>query len=220
MHELQLTAPARPGLQACRVLVCDSQPAALTGIRAILGRDPEIAVVGAFDTAMDALAAVDRLAPDVVVMDGTMPGVDGFQVARRLSATHPGLGVLVYSSEPEPEIPFCGASGFLQKDAPAADLISAVRSVAAGAAYVDPMLAERLLAMGLLASIPALEQRHWQVLSMLRERTSIGAIAARLATTPETVRSLIGDATARLEGRAETRAIARAAEVGLLLAED
>ena len=125
-----------------RVLICDDQPLVRAGVRTLLGTQPDIEVVGEADDGAAAVAAAARLRPDVVLMDVRMPGTDGIAATDRIARGDGSPSVLVLTTYDQDEYVFdalaAGASGFLLKDARPEDLISGIRSVAAGDALLAP----------------------------------------------------------------------------------
>ena len=132
-----------------RVLLVDDQPLLRTGFRMILSAEPDLQVVGEAGDGATAVELARRLRPDVVLMDIRMPGMDGIQATRALAG--PGvedpLKVLMLTTfgldEYVVESLRAGASGFLLKDAPAEDLVEAIRVVAAGEALLAPSITRR-----------------------------------------------------------------------------
>ena len=132
-----------------RVLLVDDQPLIRLGFRMVLEGEPDLDVVGEADDGAGAIARTDELAPDVVIMDVRMPGMDGIAATERIVARSPGTRVLIVTTFDLDEYAFAalraGASGFLLKNAPPAELVRAIRTVAAGDAIVEPRVTRRLL---------------------------------------------------------------------------
>ena len=156
-----------------RILIVDDQPLLRTGFRLILEEEADLEVVGEAGDGQEAIERAGQLQPDVVLMDIRMPRLDGVEATRRLVREAcppddaPPLHVLVLTTFDLDEYVVqalrAGASGFLLKDAPAEDLIAAIRAVAAGDAVVAPSVTRRLLdrfaqAAGSISRKPA---RHW-----------------------------------------------------------
>lgn len=133
-----------------RVLVVDDEELVRTGLRLVLGGDPGIDVVGEAADGSDALRAVERLTPDVVLMDIRMPRMDGLEALRRLRSTHPALAVVVLTTFDTDDLVLTalrdGATGFLLKNTPPPDLIAAVRTAAAGQPMLSPSVTAQLIA--------------------------------------------------------------------------
>lgn len=133
-----------------RVLLVDDEELVRTGLRLVLGADPGIEVVGEARDGAEAVALVDRDAPDVVLMDIRMPRVDGLEALRRIRAGHPRLAVVVLTTFDTDDMVLTalrdGATGFLLKNTPPADLLTAVRTVAAGQPMLSPSVTAQLIA--------------------------------------------------------------------------
>ena len=125
-----------------RVLLVDDQPLIRVGFRMVLENEPGVEVVGEADDGVDAVELAATLVPDVVVMDVRMPRMDGIAATERITHRLPGVRVLILTTFDLDEYAFAGlragASGFLLKNARPADLVHAIRTVAAGDAIVEP----------------------------------------------------------------------------------
>jgi DNA-binding NarL/FixJ family response regulator len=217
-----------------RVLLVDDQPLLRTGFRMILEAEPGIAVVG---ESCDGAAAVEdarTLAPDVVLMDIRMPRMDGVEATRRIVADGAGSErpprVLVLTTFDLDEYIVeglrAGASGFLLKDVPADDLITAIRIVADGAAVVAPSVTRRLLdrfASRLPAAdasppaaLESLTERELQVLKLVAKGLSNAEIAAQLFVSETTVKTHVGHLLTKLSLRDRVQAAVLAYESGLV----
>jgi len=133
-----------------RVLVVDDDPLVRAGLALILGAGPDIDVVGEAADGASAVHAARRLKPDVVLMDIRMPGVDGLAATERLRAAGPAPAVVVLTTFDTDEYVLralrLGANGFLLKDTPPAEILAAVRRVAAGEQMLSPAVVTRLIA--------------------------------------------------------------------------
>ncbi|MFL1376458.1 MULTISPECIES: response regulator [unclassified Nocardiopsis] len=213
-----------------RVLVCDDQVLIRTGLTTIVDAQPDLEVVGA---CADGAAAVDlarRLRPDVVVMDVRMPVLDGIEATRRLAGAgveHP-VKVLVVTTfnldEHVYEALRAGASGFLLKDAPPERLLHGIRTVAAGAALLDPDVTRRLVGEYADRIRPSrtdpadtpLTPRELEVLRLLADGLSNGEIAAALFISPETVKTFVSRILTKLDLRDRVQAVVYAYRRGLV----
>lgn len=182
-----------------RVVLVDDHAIVRTGLKAVLARAPDINVVGEAADGEEALAVVERLDPDVVVMDVSMPKLDGTEATRALTARGPRPRVLVLTMHIEEEylIPLleAGAAGYLVKSIADRELVDAVRAVAAGDMYVRPTAA-RVLARELTRKDPQAEDRaHYEkltarerdVLRLTAQGFSAPEIGKRLFISPKTV---------------------------------
>ena len=215
-----------------RVLVVDDQALVRTGFATILGAQSDIEVVGEAEDGQAAVTLAGRLRPDVVVMDVRMPLLDGIEATRRIAG--PGVPdpvkVLVVTTFNLDEHVYgalrAGASGFLLKDARPAELIAAVRTVAAGEALLAPAVtralvgrfAERLRpAPAQPAALAALTPREVEVLRLIAEGLSNAEIAARLVLSTETVKTYVSRILTKLDLRDRVQAVVLAFRVGLVV---
>ena len=217
---------------AIRVLLVDDQPLLRTGFRMILEAEQDIAVVGEAGDGLQALEQVRALQPDVVLMDIRMPRMDGVEATRQI--TGPGRDgpakVLVLTTfdldEYVVEALRAGASGFLLKDAPANELVQAIRVVAAGEAMLAPSITRRLLDKyaGHLPSgeepvpdtLHTLTEREVEVLKLVARGLSNAEIAADLFVSETTVKTHVGHVLTKLGLRDRVQAAVYAYESGLV----
>jgi DNA-binding NarL/FixJ family response regulator len=212
-----------------RVLVCDDQALIRTGFATIIGAQPDLEVVGECGDGRAAVNLARRVQPDVVVMDVRMPVLDGIEATRLLAGDgvlHP-VKVLVVTTFDLDEYVYealrAGASGFLLKDAPPAQLLDGIRTVASGAALLAPAVTRRLVGryagrIRPLRSAPAgtgLTPRELEVLRLLADGLSNGEIAATLVLSPETVKTYVSRILTRLDLRDRVQAVVYAYRNGL-----
>ncbi|HSZ42613.1 MAG TPA: response regulator transcription factor [Trebonia sp.] len=215
------------------VLLADDQPLLRRGFRMILEAEEGLAVVGEAGDGAEAIDLARRCKPDVVLMDIRMPGTDGIEATRRITADQPDVRVLVLTTFDIDEYAFgalrAGASGFLLKDVRPAELVAAVRTVAAGDAVVSPRVTRRLLeeyAQVLPVSgtsqdirypqLAALTEREREVLATVAQGLSNTEIAASLHVSETTVKSHIGRILAKLGLRDRVQIVVLAYESGLV----
>lgn len=183
---------------------------------ALLELESDIQVVAEAANGGEALAMARKHAPDVVVLDIEMPGPSGIEVAAQLTAAGFGGKVVIVTTFDRPgylrAAMTAGASGFLLKDAPAADLAAAIRSVAAGHLVVDPSLAAAALAQG----DSPLTDREAEVLSAAAGHEAITDIAARLHLSQGTVRNHLSAGIQKLGARNRAEAAEIAQQKGWL----
>jgi DNA-binding NarL/FixJ family response regulator len=216
------------------VLLADDQPLLRMGFRMILEAQPDMTVAG---EAADGAEAVERtvaLGPDVVLMDVRMPGTDGIEATRRIVAGGSGARVLILTTFDLDEYAFsalrAGASGFLLKDAPPADLLSGIRAVASGDAVVAPSVTRRLLdayahrlpddhaPATRSARLDPLTEREREVLLAVAGGLSNAEIASRLVVSEATVKTHVGRILTKLGLRDRVQAVIVAYETGLVQA--
>jgi DNA-binding NarL/FixJ family response regulator len=213
-----------------RVLLVDDQPLVRAGLRMILGPPDGFEVVGECGDGAEVPGAVARLGPDVVVMDIRMKGVDGAEATRRLRARPDAPPVLVLTTFDDDEALSgalrAGAAGFLLKDAPAEELIRAVRLVAEGGAYLDPAVTGRVLAAYRATAPPAdparladLTPRELDVLRLIGRGATNEEIGERLAIGEATVKTHVGRIFDKLGLRDRAAAIVFAFDHGLVRPE-
>jgi DNA-binding NarL/FixJ family response regulator len=210
------------------VVVADDQEIVRTGLTMILNAQPDIEVVGAAADGRRAIELARRLRPDVCLFDIRMPGLDGIEATRRIRTGPYPAKVIILTTFDLDEYVFAGlragASGFLLKDALAADLVSAVRVVAAGEAVVAPSVTRRLIAHYLGGTPPdpaadqrlaALTERERQVLTLVTRGMSNAEIAATLCLSESTVKTHLGRILAKLGLRDRVQAVILGYECGL-----
>jgi prevent-host-death family protein len=214
-----------------RVVLVDDQELMRTAFRIILDETEDIEVVGEARDGGDAVEVVRRARPDVVLMDIRMPGIDGIEASRRIrsqvAAAEPRILVLTTFDLDEYvyEALRAGASGFLLKDALTADLIAAVRTVAAGEAVTAPSITRRLI-HHFVQRPPArprqadrlgvLTEREREVLTLIALGRSNPEIAQELYLSASTVSTHIGRILAKLDLRDRVHAVILGYECGLV----
>ncbi|UZJ32742.1 response regulator [Streptomyces endophytica] len=214
-----------------RVLIADDQVMVRQGFTVLLNAEPGIEVVGQAVDGLDALDKIAELAPDVVLMDVRMPRLDGIEATRRITTPAGAtVKVLVLTTFDLDEYVYealrAGASGFLLKDASAAELAYAVRVVASGDALLAPNITKRLITefsrvtrttrAPLKARAGDLTERETEVLSLIAQGLSNGEIAERLVVAEQTVKSHVGRILTKLGLRDRTQAAVFAYETGLV----
>ncbi len=213
-----------------RVVIADDQPMMRAGFKAVLEATGDIRVVAEAGTGEEAVAAATEHAPDVVLMDIRMPGMDGIEATRRLPRqrvlilTTFGLDAYIIDALR------AGASGFLLKDAPTQEVVAAVRAVAAGDAVLSATVTRQLLdqvARRLPAAVSrdpnalaSLTEREQEVLRMLAAGLSNAEIASALVVSEATVKSHVSHLLGKLGLRDRVQAVIYAYETGLIAPAD
>jgi DNA-binding NarL/FixJ family response regulator len=219
------------------IVLVDDQELLRMGFRMVLDAQPDLELVGEAGDGEEALDVVERLQPDVVLMDVRMPGMDGVETTRRLVERGGRSRVIILTTFDLDEYAYAalraGASGFLLKDAQPADLLSAIRSVASGDSVVAPSTTRRLLASlahqlpdsgshpprAAPVADPRLDQvtpREREVLIAVARGLSNAEIAQELVLSEATVKTHVGRVLAKLELRDRVQIVVYAYERGLI----
>jgi DNA-binding NarL/FixJ family response regulator len=211
-----------------RVLLADDQTLVRTGFRAILGAESDIEVVGEAADGREAIEQAALRRVDVVLMDIRMPGTDGIEATRRIVGTGPRI--LILTTFDVDELVYAalraGASGFLLKDAPADQLLTAIRVVAKGDALIDPAITRRLIAdfsqrpphRDRPAELAELTDRELEVLRLVARGLSNAEIGRTLFVGEATVKTHVGRILRKLDLRDRVQAVVFAYECGLVAA--
>jgi DNA-binding NarL/FixJ family response regulator len=215
------------------VLLADDQSLLRRGFRMILEAEGDLSVAAEAGTGEEAVEAARRHTPDVVLMDIRMPGTDGIEATRQIVAAGSRARVLVLTTFDLDEYAFgalrAGASGFLLKDVRPAELVAAIRTVAAGDAVVAPRVTRRLLqeyarSLPLTAAqraqrhprLGSLTEREREVLVAVARGLSNAEIAVSLYVSEATVKSHVGRILAKLGLRDRVQVVVLAYEAGLI----
>jgi DNA-binding NarL/FixJ family response regulator len=214
-----------------RVLIADDQALLRGSFRVLVDSAPDLRTVGEAGDGAGAVVLAAERRPDVVLMDVRMPGMDGIEATRRICADTRGDGprVLVLTTFDLDEYVYgalrAGASGFLLKDTPPADLLAAVRVVAAGDALLAPSVTRRLVAefarrpepsQPLPRELAGVTAREREVLTLVARGLSNTEIAARLNLSLATVKTHLGRLLAKLHARDRAQLVIVAYETGLV----
>jgi DNA-binding NarL/FixJ family response regulator len=213
-----------------RVLICDDQALIRTGFATIIDAQPDLEVVGECGDGQAGVDLARKLNPDMVVMDVRMPVLDGIKATRLLAGAgveHP-IKVLVVTTFNLDEYVYealrAGASGFLLKDAPPAQLLHGIRTVAAGAALLAPEVTRQLVGRYAARIRPtegtpedaALTPRELEVLRLIADGQSNSEIAATLVISHETVKTYVSRILTKLDLRDRVQAVVYAYRRGLV----
>ena len=212
-----------------RVVIADDQALVRGGFRMIIEAREDMEVVGEAGDGEEAVALVEQLQPDVVLMDVRMPGVDGIEATRRIAASGSSVRIVILTTYDVDEYVFsalrAGASGFLLKDVRPPDLTEAIRVVARGDALLAPGVTRRLLDRfaGVLpddaarpADLEELTEREVEVLRFVALALSNAEIASRLVLTEATVKTHVSSVLRKLGLRDRVQAVVFAYDVGLV----
>jgi DNA-binding NarL/FixJ family response regulator len=200
-----------PGRITC--LIADDHPAVLEAVAEFLAQGG-IEVVARARDGEEALGQIERLKPQVALIDVRMPRLGGIELTQRADRSTPETAILLYTGYGDRALLTegldAGVSGFVLKEAPMDDLLRAIRSVASGGTYVDPVLAGTLASSPAGTKRPELTRRERDVLRLLADGLSNEEIGARLFISAETVRTHIRKAMDKLGADTRTQAVARA----------
>jgi DNA-binding NarL/FixJ family response regulator len=211
--------------QPVRVLVADDHPVFREGFAALLGSIPEVEVVGTASDGDEAVAAARELAPDVIVMDVQMPGLDGIAATRAVLAERPETGVVVLTMSEEDATVFsairAGARGYLLKGAEPAEVVRAITTVAAGGVVFGAVLAHRIADFfgsaptAAESRFPTLTARELEVLDLVAAGLSNAQIAGRLFLSQKTVRNHVHAVLTKLQAADRAQAMVQGRDAGL-----
>ena len=200
-----------------RVLAADDHPVVREGVRALIANEADMEVVAEAVDGEEAIALFDSHAPDVVLMDLRMPGVNGVEATRAIVAAHPDARIVALTSyEGDADIYRAldaGARGYLLKDMLGTEVVSAVREVAAGKRVIPPELAVRLSEF---VTQSRLTPRELEVLGLAARGFRNGEIAAAIGRTEATVKEHIKHVMEKLGVRDRTKAVTVALQRGII----
>jgi DNA-binding NarL/FixJ family response regulator len=204
-----------------RVVVADDHPIVRAGLVGLLDAADGIDVVGAASDGVEVVDLVEKERPDVVLMDMRMPRRDGDEATAMLRESVPATRVIVLTTYESDDVIMraiaAGASGYLLKAAPEAELIAGIRAVAAGEVALAPSVARVLVGQaGRAPEVPTLTPREIEVLSHVAQGLSNREIGVRLHLGEATVKTHLLKAFAKLDVADRTRAVTRAMELGIL----
>ncbi|TLM80392.1 MAG: response regulator transcription factor [Actinobacteria bacterium] len=202
-----------------RIAIVDDHRVVRDGIEAVLGRDTEFEVVGAYEAGCPFIASLDRCEPDVVVMDMRLPDGLGADFARRAKQVAPSVRILILTgvrSEAEMVMALeAGVDGYLLKDSSSDDLPQAVREVAAGNFYASPEVMRRMRDLS-VANGESVTPREAEVLVALRDGLTTDEIGERLHMSASTVKTHLAHLYRKLEARNRVEAVREAIRRGLV----
>ena len=213
-----------------RILIVDDQRLMREGLRTLLELEPDFSVAGEAGDGAAALEAYEASAPDIVLMDIRMTGMDGVEATRRLRARHPGARVIILTTFDDEAYVFeglrAGAQGYLLKDLSGDELAAAIRTVMAGGALIEPSVARKVFAEFARLAPAArpldaglaepLTEREREVLRGVAEGLSNREIGQKLFLTEGTVKNYVTSVLQKIGARDRTQAALRAKELGLL----
>jgi DNA-binding NarL/FixJ family response regulator len=211
-----------------RVVLADDQPLVRAGLRMLINDAPDIDVAGEAGTGAQAVQQVREARPDVVVMDIRMPGMDGIEATRMITAGEHATRVVILTTFDDDDYVYAalraGASGFLVKDMALDDILAAIRVIAAGDALIAPGVTRRLIAQFATTSAPVpprqeidgITEREREVLTLVGRGLSNAEIAARLYISTATAKAHVARLLAKLGARDRVHLVIAAYEAGLV----
>jgi two-component system, NarL family, response regulator DegU len=201
-----------------KLLICEDQTLMRQGLVTILGLEPGLTVVGEAADGAEAVAQVRALHPDIALMDVQMPGMDGIEATRLITAAYPDTRVIILTTFDYEEYVFegvkAGAMGYMLKDSPAPDLIHTIRRVHAGERFIQPAVASKLLfefaqsdRRGSGADYEPLSERETEIVRRLAQGMSNREVADDLALAEGTVKNYVSTILGKLHAANRVQAI-------------
>jgi DNA-binding NarL/FixJ family response regulator len=210
---------ANAPVQPIRCLIADDHPALLEAVADYLD-EAGFEIVARARSGREALIKIESFQPAIAVVDLRMPELNGIEVVRQAAHVSPTTAAILFTGQAEVgdlvEAVDAGARGFVLKEAPLADLLRAVETVAAGGTYVDPILAGTLASGRATGRIAELTTREREILRLLADGLKYDEIGKHLFISPETVRTHVRNAMKRLEAETRTQAVATALRQSLI----
>jgi DNA-binding NarL/FixJ family response regulator len=212
-------------MKSIRILIADDHPVFRFGMRALLETETDFEVVAEASTGEQAVALTNQLRPDIVLMDITMPSINGVEATRQIVTQNPEIGVLIVTMlDDDSLLPAmrAGARGYLLKGANGQETLRAIRAVANGEAIFSPSIAERLAELvnspgprDMESPFPELTPRELEVLTLISQGMTNAEIAECLTLSLKTVRNHVSNILNKLQVSDRLQAALRAREAGL-----
>ncbi len=210
-----------------RILICDDQAIARHGLQMILRTAPDFAIVGEAQDGEAALELIAQTNPDLVLMDLKMPKLNGVQATKIIRKRFPAVHVLVLTTYDADEWVFdairAGASGYLLKDTPPSQLLTAIRNTVEGKAAIDPSVAGKILSSFAKQPVPPtmqlseeLSDREIEVLQLMAEGLTNAEIGVQVHLSEGTIRNYISTILGKLQAKDRTQAVVTAIRYGLI----
>jgi DNA-binding NarL/FixJ family response regulator len=211
--------------QPIRILIADDHPVFRFGLRALLESQPDMVVLAEAQSGEESVRMAQSLQPDVVLMDVNMPGLNGIEATRRITATASHTAILIitmFDDETVFTAMQAGARGYLLKGAQGYETLRAIRAVANGEVIFSPGVAEQMMAYfargttsAAVAPFPDLTPREREVLELLAQGLTNTAIAEKLVLSPKTIRNQVSTIFSKLQVATRSEAVIKARDAGL-----
>ena len=202
-----------------KCLAVDDHPTVRKGLGLMFGQADDLELVGSVESGEEVAEAVERLRPEVVIVDVRLPGMDGISVVKRISQVAPDVKTVVFSAYGDKRLLSdalsAGADAYVLKGSPPEDLLRAVRTVSAGKPFVDPSLSPALL-MSQVGPDAPLSEREREILQLLAGGLHTQQVATRIGLSVETVKSDTKRAIQKLEADTRVHAVAIALRQALI----
>ncbi len=214
-----------------KIVLCDDQYVVVEGLRKILGTDPEIEVIGSASDGAELIKLLPSLMPDLILIDLKMPVMNGILATRAIRKEFPAIHVLVLSTYDDDEWVFdalrAGAEGYLLKDTPPAQLITAIKGTVEGKAYIDPKITGKVIERANtsnqteeVSEVYNLTEREKEILGLIAQGLSNADIAEQLFLSEGTIRNYTKNLFQKLGVTARTQAAVVALKNGLVKIND
>ena len=195
-----------------RCLVVDDHRVLAEGLAILFGDNEDLELVGTVTSGEEAIEAVSKLKPQIVLMDVRLPGIDGVSAVKRIHQASPTTQFVMFTAYGDKRLLSdaiaAGARGYVMKGSPPADLLRAIRTVADGKAFVDPSLSPALLMTDGTPTDQPLSEREREILQLLAEGFHTEEVARRIGLSVETVKSDTKRVIAKLQADTRTHAVA------------
>ena len=203
-----------------RCLGVDDHAVVRQGLALLFNGNDEVELIGTVTTGEEAIEAIERLQPEVVVMDVRLPGIDGVSSVKRIHQAAPNVQIVMFSAYGDKRLLSdaiaAGAKGYVMKGSPPEDLLRAIKTVADGRPFVDPSLSPMLLMTDTDPGDRPLSEREREILQLLAEGYHTEEIARRIGLSAETVKADTKRVIERFQADTRTHAVAIALRQALI----
>ena len=215
-------------MKTIRILVVDDHVIVRRGLRQLLELEPDIQIVGEAENGLQCLELIDDCKPDVILLDVRMPGLNGVEVARLIKERHGGIKTIILTMYDDEDLVAqairYGADGFMLKDVGPDELVKAVRTVAAGKAYLDPGVTASVFARYQKSSpklkgarTPRLTQRELEILNGLAAGHNNRTISESMHISEHTVRTHLKNIYRKMNVSSRLQAVTKAMDLNLIV---